>query len=33
LAEGAGLGIGGVHLFTFNQLEATEAWVRRTSSR
>ncbi len=31
-AEGAGLGIGGVHLFTFNQLEATEAWVRRTSS-
>jgi len=31
-AEGAGLGIGGAHLFTFNQLEATEAWVRSTSS-
>jgi methylenetetrahydrofolate reductase (NADPH) len=26
------LGIGGVHLFTFNQVAATEAWVRRTSS-
>jgi methylenetetrahydrofolate reductase (NADPH) len=31
-AEGTGLGIGGAHLFTFNQLEATEAWVRRISS-
>jgi len=31
-AEEADLGIGGVHLFTFNQVEATEAWVRRASS-
>ena len=31
-ADEADLGIGGVHLFTFNQVEATEAWVRRTSS-
>jgi methylenetetrahydrofolate reductase (NADPH) len=31
-ADGTGLGIGGAHLFTFNQLEATEAWVRSTSS-
>jgi methylenetetrahydrofolate reductase (NADPH) len=31
-AEHADLGIGGVHLFTFNQVEATEAWVRRTTS-
>jgi len=28
----ADLGIAGVHLFTFNQIEATEAWVRRVSS-
>ena len=28
----ADLGIAGVHLFTFNQVEATEAWVRRTLS-
>jgi methylenetetrahydrofolate reductase (NADPH) len=26
------LGLAGVHLFTFNQVEATEAWVRRTAS-
>jgi methylenetetrahydrofolate reductase (NADPH) len=31
-AEAADLGIGGVHLFTFNQIEATEAWVRRTAA-
>jgi methylenetetrahydrofolate reductase (NADPH) len=31
-AAGADLGIVGVHLFTFNQVEATEAWVRRASS-
>ena len=31
-AAEADLGIGGVHLFTFNQVEATEAWVRHTSS-
>jgi len=31
-AEEADVGIGGVHLFTFNQVEATEAWVRRASS-
>jgi len=31
-AEEADLGIGGVHLFTFNQIEATEAWVRRTTA-
>jgi methylenetetrahydrofolate reductase (NADPH) len=30
-AEGADLGIGGVHLFTFNQVEATEAWVRHVA--
>jgi methylenetetrahydrofolate reductase (NADH) len=27
-----GLGIRGVHLFTFNQIEATEAWVKRAAS-
>lgn len=31
-AEEADLGIGGVHLFTFNQVAVTEAWVRRASS-
>jgi len=31
-AAQADLGIGGVHLFTFNQVEATEAWVRRVSA-
>jgi len=31
-AEEADLGICGVHLFTFNQVEATEAWVRRTAA-
>ena len=31
-AEEADLGIRGVHLFTFNQVAATEAWVRRASS-
>ena len=31
-AEEADLGIHGVHLFTFNQVAATEAWVRRASS-
>ncbi len=31
-AEEGDLGIGGVHLFTFNQVEATDAWVRRTAA-
>ena len=31
-AEEAGLDIGGVHLFTFNEVEASEAWVRHASS-
>src|SRR5665647_3215420 len=31
-AEEADLGIGGAHLFTFNQVAVTEAWVRRASS-
>jgi hypothetical protein len=26
------LGIRGVHLFTFNQVEATQAWVRRAAA-
>jgi methylenetetrahydrofolate reductase (NADPH) len=28
-----GLGIGGVHLFTFNQVEATRAWLTRASAQ
>jgi methylenetetrahydrofolate reductase (NADPH) len=31
-AGGSDLGILGVHLFTFNQVEATEAWVRRAAA-
>ena len=31
-AEEGDLGIGGVHLFTFNQVEATDTWVRRTAA-
>jgi len=31
-AEEEDLGIVGAHLFTFNQVEATEAWVRRTAA-
>jgi len=31
-AQEADLGIHGAHLFTFNQVAATEAWVRRASS-
>jgi methylenetetrahydrofolate reductase (NADPH) len=31
-AEAADLRVEGAHLFTFNQIEATEAWVRRASS-
>jgi len=32
LAEDASLRIGGAHLFTFNQVEETEAWVRRVTA-
>ena len=32
LAEEADLRLDGVHLFTFNQIEATEAWVRRNAA-
>ena len=31
-ADEEDLGIAGVHLFTFNQVEATEAWVRRAAA-
>jgi hypothetical protein len=30
---GDGLGMTGIHLFTFNQVEATVAWHRKAMSR